>query len=196
VLEKTPHIMLTGDGALEFALQNGFRQQNLLSEKARHKYEQWKSQTQVSSDSKPSYLTHDTICLLLRDSNGNLYGGCSTSGLAWKMPGRVGDTPLIGSGLYVDNEIGAAAATGVGELAINECASFQVVELMTQYDPEEACQLVLQRVLRKTHLPVPRQLALIAIRKDGKLGYSCLQNGFQAAVSINGNAELIDVVPV
>jgi N4-(beta-N-acetylglucosaminyl)-L-asparaginase len=198
VLEKTPHILLSGEGALEFALSNGFHEENLLTDNARERWENWKQQRASSSNGeKPYYLNHDTIGLLLRDSKGDLYGGCSTSGLAWKMSGRVGDTPLIGSGLYVDNDVGAAAATGVGELAISQCASFAVVELMRhQYDPGEACEMVLHRVLHKTKFSQARQLALIALRKDGKLAYACLMDGFQAPVYDQGAARLIQVKPL
>jgi len=198
VLEKTPHVMLSGQGALEFALQNGFQQEGLLTETARQKWNEWNQQIRPNPDNeKPFYLSHDTICLLLRDTKGDLYGGCSTSGLAWKMHGRVGDSPLIGSGLFVDNEIGAAAATGVGELAISQCASFAVVELMRNgQDPEDACEIVLNRVLKKTTFPEARQLALIALRKDGKLGFACLKNGFHAAVYVDGKTALIPVDPL
>jgi isoaspartyl peptidase/L-asparaginase-like protein (Ntn-hydrolase superfamily) len=198
VLERTPHIILSGQGALDFALRNGFQQENLLTEKSRTASEEWKRQRAPAPDGeKPYFLGNDTICLLLRDCKGDLFGGCSTSGLAWKMPGRVGDTPMVGSGLYVDNDIGAAAATGVGELAISQCASFAVVELMRQmYDPGEACEIVLHRVLKKTELVRPRQLALIALRKDGKLGFACLSKGFQAPIYNEGKADLLEVNPI
>jgi len=191
VMEKSPHIVMAGSGAKEFAIANGMTEENLLSDAAKKRYEEWKANPVSPFDVEP--FSHDTICLLLRDQRGDLYGGGSTSGLAWKLPGRVGDVPLIGCGMYVDNEIGAAAATGTGELAIRESASMAVVELMrNQYDPEEACQIVLERTL-KNEPRDPRQLALIALRKDGKIGFACLKKGFSAAVLLNEKASLVEV---
>lgn len=198
VMEKSPHILLAGSGAKEFAIANGMIEENLLTDVTKKRYEEWKANPVSPFDVEPfsQKNSHDTICLLIRDKHGDLYGGCSTSGLAWKLPGRVGDVPLIGCGLYVDNEIGAAAATGTGELAIRECASNAVVELMrNQYDPEEACQIVLKRAL-KGESKDPRQLALIALRKDGKIGTACLKKGFHAAVLLNSQPSLIEVNPL
>jgi len=128
VMEKTPHVMLSGDGALQFALESGFERQNLLTDKAKAAWEEWKRKSQY----KPviNIENHDTVGLLALDQAGNLAGGCSTSGLAYKMHGRVGDSPIIGAGLYVDNEVGAAVATGLGELVMRTLSSFLVVELM------------------------------------------------------------------
>jgi isoaspartyl peptidase/L-asparaginase-like protein (Ntn-hydrolase superfamily) len=191
VMEKSPHIVMAGSGGKEFAIVNGMTEENLLSDAAKKRFEEWKANPVSPFDVEP--FSHDTICLLVRDKHGNLYAGGSTSGLAWKLPGRVGDVPLIGCGMFVDNEIGAAAATGTGELAIRECASMAVLELMrNQYDPEEACQIVLQRAL-KGEPRDPRQLALIALRKDGKIGFASLKPGFQAAVLLNEQASLVEV---
>ncbi len=198
VMEKSPHILLTGSGAKEFAIAHGMIEENVLTDAAKKRYAEWKANPVSPFDIEPfaQKNSHDTVCLLIRDKHGDLYGGCSTSGLAWKLPGRVGDVPMIGCGLYVDNEIGAAAATGTGELAIRECASNAVVELMrNQYDPEEACQIVLKRAL-KGEAKDPRQLALIALRKDGKIGTACLRKGFHAAVLINQKASLVEVNPL
>ena len=137
VMEKTPHVMLAGEGALQFAIEQGFEKENLLTEQARKAYEDWLK----TNNYKPplNEKNHDTIGLVAMDGNGNLAGGCSTSGLAWKMRGRVGDSPLIGAGLYVDNEVGAATATGLGEAVIKIAGSFLVVELMRNgKSPEEA----------------------------------------------------------
>lgn len=194
VMEKSPHIVLAGAGAKEFAIANGMNEENLLSDAAKKRYEEWKANPVSPFDVEP--FSHDTICLLVRDKHGDIYGGGSTSGLAWKLHGRVGDVPLVGCGMYVDNDIGAAAATGTGELAIRESASMAVVELMrNQYDPEEACQIVLERAL-KSEPKEPRQLALIALRKDGKIGFACLKKGFKAAVLLNEQPTLIEVSPL
>jgi len=113
VMERTPHIMLAGEGAMRLALQNGLEKENLLTEKARQRWLKWKA-TQAADDLKLDNVGHDTIGMLALDSQGNVSGACTTSGLAWKHHGRVGDSPIIGAGLYVDNEVGAATATGRG----------------------------------------------------------------------------------
>ncbi|WP_042006482.1 isoaspartyl peptidase/L-asparaginase family protein, partial [Capnocytophaga canis] len=109
VMEKTPHVMLVGDGAKQFALSQGFKEEDLLTEKSKKAYEEWLKTSQY----KPiiNIENHDTISMLALDENGNLSGACTTSGMAWKMAGRVGDSPIIGGGLFLDNEVGAAAAT-------------------------------------------------------------------------------------
>lgn len=129
VMERTSHVMLVGDGARRFALEQGFPSAELLTGGQKEKWLQWKAKRAAPADRPP---THDTIALLGLGTNGDLYGGCSTSGWAYKLPGRVGDSPIIGSGLYVDNDIGAAGATGMGENVMRYCGSFLVVELMRQ----------------------------------------------------------------
>ena len=130
VMEKTPHVILVGDGALEFALAQGFKKENLLTEESRKAWEAWKKTSKY--EPKINVELHDTIGMITIDQNGDIAGACSTSGLAYKMRGRVGDSPIIGAGLYVDNEIGGAAATGLGEAVIRAVGSFLVVELMRQ----------------------------------------------------------------
>ena len=135
VMEKTPHVMLVGDGALQFALANGFKKQNLLTKASEKAWKEWTK----SSAYKPiiNVENHDTIGIIALDTQGNLSGACTTSGLAYKMHGRVGDSPIIGAGLYVDNEVGAATATGVGEEVIRIVGCHLVVELMRQGNPPE-----------------------------------------------------------
>jgi len=178
VMERTPHVMLVGEGAKQFALENGFKEEELLTEFARKKWIRWK---QKHSDSSPSSQNHDTIAILAQDQRGNLAGACTTSGLSFKLHGRVGDSPIIGAGLYVDNDIGAAGATGVGEWVIKTAGSFLVVELMRQgYEPEAACREALQRILKK-NLEV--QVAYIALRIDGTVGSSAIKKGFSYALA-------------
>src|SRR5699024_6667253 len=139
VMEKTPHVMLVGEGALEFALANGFKKENLLTEKSKKEWEEWLK----TSEYKPvvNIENHDTIGMLALDASGNLSGACTTSGMAYKMHGRVGDSPIIGAGLFVDNEVGAATSTGDGEEVIRTVGSHLVVELMRQGNsPQEACE--------------------------------------------------------
>lgn len=180
VIEKTPHVMLSGDGALQFALENGFERQNLLTDKSRKAWEEWK----VKSHYQPviNVENHDTVGLLAMDRNGDISGGCSTSGLAFKMHGRVGDSPIIGAGLFVDNEIGAAVATGLGELVMKTLSSFLVVELMRNgASPQEACEEAIQRIVKKNPDYKDFQVGLIALNKAGQTGAFSIQAGFRYA---------------
>jgi N4-(beta-N-acetylglucosaminyl)-L-asparaginase len=185
VMEKTPHVMLVGDGALSFALSQGFIKENLLLEESEKEWKEWLKTSQY----KPivNIENHDTIGMIALDSNGNLSGACTTSGMANKMHGRVGDSPIIGAGLYVDNEIGAATATGHGEEIIRIVGCHLVVELMRQgKSPQEACEAAVKRVVklanqRKKELK-DIQIGFIAINKKGAYGSYCLQNGFSYAV--------------
>lgn len=154
VMERTDHILLTGRGALKFALAHGFKKENLLTEKARLAWLRWKENMSDQDDWLPpkdgKYLERPsgTINVLAVDQNGDIAGITTTSGLAFKIPGRVGDSPIIGAGLYVDNQVGAAGATGRGEEVIRTCGSFLVVELMRQgKTPQQACEAACQRII-------------------------------------------------
>lgn len=184
VMEKTPHVMLVGEGAKRFALANGMKEKQLLTPKARQAWEKWKAQHPDAIKHREINIeNHDTIGLLAIDAAGNLSGACTTSGLAWKLPGRVGDSPIIGAGLYVDNEVGAASATGVGEAVIRAVGSFLVVELMRQGNsPQQACRLATERVIEKNPDWKTFQVGFIAIDKLGRVGGYCIQPGFDYAV--------------
>ncbi len=190
VMEETPHIMLTGEGALQFALEQGFKKENLLTEASKKAYEEWLE----TSKYKPviNVENHDTISMLALDENGNLSGACTTSGAAWKMHGRVGDSPIIGAGLFLDNQVGAAAATGLGEAVIRTAGSAMVVELMRQgKSPYDACKEVVERIyaLHKNHKDIEYlQVGFIALNKKGEYGSYCLRSGFNFAVK----SKLID----
>lgn len=195
VMEKTPHVMLVGEGAKHFALANGFKEENLLTEKSKKAYEEWLKTSQY----KPiiNIENHDTISMLALDENGNLSGACTTSGMAWKMAGRVGDSPIIGAGLFMDNEIGAAAATGLGEAVIRTAGSAMVVELMRHgKSPQEACEIVTKRIydLYKSSPELEHlQVGFIALNKKGKFGAFCVRKGFNYALqSKNQNNKLTD----
>jgi len=191
VMEKTPHVMLSGDGALAFALQNGFKKENLLTEEANRQWEVWKEQ----SDYRPevNIENHDTISMLALDQNGNLSGACTTSGLAYKMHGRVGDSPIIGAGMFCDNEVGAAAATGHGEWVMRTVGSFLVVELMRHgRSPQEACEEAVMRIVKLKPDFDEVQIGYIAINKAGETGAYCLHPGFNYALYGNGHNQLID----
>lgn len=187
VMEKTPHVMLVGEGALQFALSQGFTKENLLTDEARRAWEKWKASKKQEFKPKVNVENHDTIGMLAIDSQGNLSGACTTSGLAFKLPGRVGDSPIIGAGLYVDNQVGAATATGLGEAVLRAVGSFLVVELMRQgHAPQEACRLATERVIQKTPGWRELQVGFIALDKSGRWGGYCIQPGFDYAVYDRG----------
>ncbi|MEN1681352.1 MAG: N(4)-(beta-N-acetylglucosaminyl)-L-asparaginase [Planctomycetota bacterium] len=193
VMEKTPHVMLVGSGALEFALANGFQRENLLTERARAEWEKWKANNPAAiGEREVNVENHDTIGILARDRGGRLAGACTTSGMAWKLPGRVGDSPLIGAGLYVDDEVGAATATGVGEAVIKVSGSFLVVELMRQgHPPGEACRMAIDRLVRKSPDWRKIQVGFVALDKAGNHGAYAIQPGFNYAVRDGSGNRLI-----
>lgn len=182
VMEKTPHVMLVGDGAKEFAIAQGLPEINLLTEQSKKDWESWmESERKVLP--KINVENHDTIGLLALDANGDLSGACTTSGAAWKMKGRVGDSPIIGAGLYVDNEVGGATATGWGEAVIRAVGCFLVVEFMRQgHSPQKACELAVERVISKNPDWKEIQVGFIALSKSGAYGGYCIQPGFDFAV--------------
>lgn len=193
VMEKTPHIMLVGDGALQFALSNGFKKENLLTPESEKAWKEWLK----TAEYKPviNFENHDTIGMIALDAKGNLSGACTTSGLSFKLRGRVGDSPIIGAGLYVDNEVGAATSTGVGEEVIRIVGSHLVVELMRQgMHPEEACKAAVERIVKKKAQKSKEiQVGFLALNKKGEYGSYCLQKGFNYAVYSNGiNNKLFD----
>jgi N4-(beta-N-acetylglucosaminyl)-L-asparaginase len=198
VMEKTPHVLLVGDGALQFALEQGFPKEELLTPESRKAWQEWLRTAQYKPaansevrtyDASPSRIrgdakSHDTLGMLAIDQEGNLSGACTTSGMAWKLHGRVGDSPIIGAGLYVDNDVGAATSTGVGEEVIRNCGSFLVVELMRQgHSPEEACRAAVERILkRRPGLAKDTQVGFLALDKHGEVGAWAIQKGFSYAV--------------
>jgi N4-(beta-N-acetylglucosaminyl)-L-asparaginase len=195
VMEKTPHVMLVGDGALQFALSQGFQKENLLVEESEKEWKEWLKTSQY----KPiaNIENHDTIGMIALDAQGNLSGACTTSGMAFKMHGRVGDSPIIGAGLYVDNEIGAATATGHGEEVIRITGCHLVVELMRQgKSPQKACEEAVARIVKLTKNRGKElkdiQVGFIALNKKGEYGSYCIQGGFNYAVQDASGSKLID----
>ncbi len=195
VMEKTPHVMLVGKGALQFALSQGFKKENLLVEASEKEWKEWLKTSQY----KPiaNVENHDTIGMIALDANGNLSGACTTSGMAFKMHGRVGDSPIIGAGLYVDNEIGAATATGHGEEVIRITGCHLVVELMRQgLSPQKACEEAVMRIVKLTKNRGKElkdiQVGFIALNKKGEYGSYCVQGGFNYAVYDTSGNRLID----
>ena len=204
VMEKSPHVMIVGDGALQFALENGFKKENLLTPKSEKEWREWlkesKYEPQMNIENKGYHRdgkpgddkNHDTIGMVAMDTNGNLSGACTTSGLAYKLHGRVGDSPIIGAGLYVDNEVGAATSTGVGEEVIRIVGSHLVVELMRQgLDPEEACKRAVERIVaRNPEKAKEIQVGFLALNKKGEYGAYALQKGFSYSVK-NGKDDTV-----
>ena len=195
VMEKTPHVMLVGKGALQFALSQGFKKENLLVEESEKEWKEWLKTSQY----KPiaNIENHDTIGMIALDANGNLSGACTTSGMAFKMHGRVGDSPIIGAGLYLDNEIGAATATGHGEEVIRITGCHLVVELMRQgLSPQKACEEAVMRIVKLTQNRGKElkdiQVGFIALNKKGEYGSYCIQGGFNYAVYDATGNKLID----
>lgn len=195
VMEKTPHVMLVGDGALQFALSQGFKKENLLVEESEKEWKEWLKTNEYNP--KANIENHDTIGMIALDSEGNLSGACTTSGMAFKMQGRVGDSPIIGAGLYVDNEIGAATATGHGEEVIRISGCHLVVELMRQgFSPQKACEEAVMRIVKLTKNRKKElkdiQVGFIALNKKGEHGSYCVQGGFNYALHDTSGNRLID----
>lgn len=182
VMEKTPHVILSGDGALEFALSEGFPKENLLTEEARRAWEAWK----VKSEYRPVINSerHDTIGIVAIDAQRRLSGACSTSGMAFKMRGRVGDSPIIGAGMFVDNDAGAAAATGLGELVLKTLGSFLIVEEMRRgKHPQKAVETAIRRIAQKYPQQArENQVGFVALDRRGRYGAFSLQPGFNYAL--------------
>ena len=192
VMEKSPHVLLAGAGAQEFATLQGFEKTPLLTDAAREAWHEWRKTSeykpQINAErnvTKPGDAhNHDTLGILALDADGHLAGACTTSGMAWKIHGRVGDSPIVGAGLYVDNEVGAATASGVGEEMIRNAASFLVVELMRQgHSPADACRLAITRVVHKRPQASRNlQVCFLAMNKRGEVGAFALHQGFVYAI--------------
>jgi N4-(beta-N-acetylglucosaminyl)-L-asparaginase len=178
VMEDTPHVMLAGSGAEQFAYEKGFPKEDLLTDASREAWSEWKKTSQY----KPiiNIENHDTIGMLAIDKNGDISGACTTSGLAYKMAGRVGDSPIIGSGLFVDNEIGGCVATGLGEEVVKTVGSFLVVELMRQgKSPQDACEEAISRIVKKPNSDYKNfQVGYIAVNKKGETGSYAIHQYF------------------
>ncbi len=196
VMEDTPHELLVGDGALQFALEQGFKKVNLLAPGAEKAWKDWLKKAKydpvVNWENEPNKY-HDTIGLLAVDKNGDVAGACTTSGMAFKMHGRVGDSPIIGAGLFVDNEVGAATATGMGELVLKTLGSFLVVEFMRNgMSPQQACEAAVKRIVRKLPENKKFQVGYIAVNKNGETGGYSLKPGFNYALYEDGSNTMND----
>jgi isoaspartyl peptidase/L-asparaginase-like protein (Ntn-hydrolase superfamily) len=216
VMEHTPHVMLAGDGAERLARSRGMLPADLLTEASRKAYEKWLAEqggtartpaapaagaqpranieeVRPAADDLPHNRRHDTVGVLALDSSGVLAGACSTSGLPFKLPGRVGDSPIIGHGLYVDPRHGAAVATGHGELIMGICATFLAVEEMRRgASPAEASACVIRRIIESYRLRENHQVGVIALATDGRWSSAALRPGFKVALKTADRDELVD----
>ncbi len=218
VMEQSPHVQLVGEGALQFALSKGFTRTNLLTPEAEKAWKEWlktskydpmrtmkdleekiereKNKDEVMNYKWPSdILNHDTIGMIALDANANLCGACSTSGMAFKMKGRVGDSPIIGAGLFVDNEVGAATCTGIGEEIVKICGAHTIVEMMRHgASPEEACKEAVRRIVKNNGDKAKNvQGGFIAINKKGEFGAYSVMKNFTMAVRNNEMEKVIQV---
>lgn len=200
VMEKTPHIMLVGEGALQFALANGFKKENLLTPASEKAWKEWLKTSHyepvinIENQKKdPKQLpggphNHDTIGMLALDANRKMGGACTTSGAAWKMRGRIGDSPIIGAGLYVDGDVGAATSSGLGEEVIRTCGSHAVVELMRSgLSPKQACKKLVERIVKRDVERAKKlQVGFLALDKKGAYGAYAIHKGFTYSVKTAG----------
>jgi N4-(beta-N-acetylglucosaminyl)-L-asparaginase len=191
VMEATPHVLLAGAGAEAFARAQGFPEFDLLTEAAKQRWREWQAGPAAGPQG------HDTMGTIAIDQRGELAVGVTTSGTGFKAPGRVGDSPILGAGLYADQSVGGALATGVGEEAMRVCATFRVVELMRQgVEPTEACRRTLAHLLQVHPATREKQLALAALRIDGAPGGACLKAGFAYPYFDGTDNRLVEATPL
>ena len=214
VMEKTPHVQLVGDGALQFALEQGFKKENLLTDASEKAWKEWLKRSEydpmrsvkelekkMEKEKKDDYpwpvalLNHDTIGMVAMDTNGNLGGACTTSGMAFKMHGRVGDSPIIGAGLFVDNEVGAASATGVGEEVVKICGAHTIIEAMRRgLTPEAACKEAIRRIVKNNGAKAKDvQVGFLAINNKGQHGGFAVQKNFSYGVTTKEGTKVVQV---
>ncbi len=199
VLERTTHTTLAGEGAFRFALAAGFRPEQLLTASSLRKWESWKADPRRRSFRIAPPVGHDTIGIVATDGKGHVVSGCSTSGLAWKIPGRVGDSPLIGCGVYADDNVGAASATGNGDVMTSYCTSISIVHYMERgAPPQDACVELMQHIARTDPGNKEEFICVIAIDNQGRVGAAAMNklHNFQYALWRNGKCQLADALKV
>jgi N4-(beta-N-acetylglucosaminyl)-L-asparaginase len=190
VMEKTPHVMLSGKGAEEFALIQGFKKEDLLTESSKKAWQEWLKKAEYHP--KINSELHDTIGILAIDQNKNISAACTTSGLAFKMHGRVGDSPIIGGSVFCDNEVGGAVATGLGEFVMKTLGSFLIVELMRNgKTPQKACEEAVNRIVKRYPTYKEFQVGYLAIDKAGNVGAYSIQKGFEYTLTVGQETKII-----
>jgi isoaspartyl peptidase/L-asparaginase-like protein (Ntn-hydrolase superfamily) len=193
VMEKTPHVMLVGEGAQKWALENGFSKATfeVPVPPVQKDYEEWLVKSEYKTG--VNVENHDTIGMLALDASGRMAGACTTSGMAYKIRGRVGDSPIIGAGLFIDGDVGGATATGVGEAMIRTAGCASVVESMRRgASPEEACYDIVQRILKKHPGVNGMQVGFLAMNMQGEYGGYSVYNGFNYALRTKNRNEMVD----
>ena len=197
VLEKTRHTTLAGEGALRFALKMGFKAEQLLTPESLKKWLEWKANPNRKSFWQNPTENHDTIGMVATDGKSQVVSGCSTSGLAWKIPGRVGDSPLVGCGVYADDNVGAASATGDGDLMTNYCTSVSIVHIMARgATPQDACLELLQHIAKTDPQNRSRDVCVIALNNRGEIGAAAMHKNYRLKYALwrNGESQLLDSV--
>ncbi len=197
VLEKTRHTTLAGEGAFQFALQTGFRPTQLLTPESLKKWQEWKADPKRKTFWLNPADNHDTIGMVASDGKGHVVAGCSTSGLAWKIPGRVGDSPLVGCGVYADDNAGAASATGDGDLMTNYCTSISIVHAMARgASPQDACVELLQHMVKSDSKNRDGDVCVIAINTHGDIGAASMHARYRLKYAVwrDSNSQLLDAV--
>lgn len=199
VIERTRHSTLAGEGAFRFALQAGFQPEQLLTPESLAKWQEWKANPKRESYWLKSEVSHDTIGMVGTDGKGHVVSGCSTSGLEWKLPGRVGDSPLVGCGVYADDQVGAASATGNGDVMTNYCTSISIVHTMARgASPQDACIELIEHVAKTDPKNKEELICVIALDTSGRVGAATMNklNNFQYALWRDGKSQLLDAVRV
>jgi len=197
VLEKTRHTTLAGEGALRFALKIGLKAEQLLTPESLKKWLEWKANPNRKTFWQNPAENHDTIGMVATNGKGQVVSGCSTSGLAWKIPGRVGDSPLVGCGVYADDNVGAASATGDGDLMTNYCTSISIVHIMARgVSPQDACLELLQHIAKTDPQNRSRDVCVIALNNRGEIGAAAMHKNYRLKYALwrNGESQLLDSV--
>lgn len=186
VLEETPHVILVGENAQKFACKHGFEVRQLLTKEAIERYQKWREERTKAMTAHDTKDSHDT-CTLVGVHEGHAISGCTTSGLAWKVPGRVGDSPIVGAGIYADDEVGGAGATGLGEDIWTFLLSFRAIEAMRNgMPPTEACEHAVRMMVKRRPQTAQRTSAVFAVSKEGEWGAASAKDGFTAQVCVDG----------
>jgi L-asparaginase/N4-(beta-N-acetylglucosaminyl)-L-asparaginase len=197
VLEKTRHTTLAGEGALRFALKMGFKPEQLLTPESLKKWLEWKADPKHKTFWQNPTEDHDTIGMVATDGKGHVVSGCSTSGMAWKIPGRVGDSPLVGCGVYADDNVGAASATGDGDLMTNYCTSISIVHFMARgASPQDACLELLQHMTKTDPANRSREVCVIALNTSGEIGTAAMHKNYRLKYALwrEGESQLLESV--
>lgn len=193
IMENTPHVFLVGAGAKKYALKHNFETIKTPLPEVKKEWEKWKKEQEAIVKPVINHENHDTIGLLAMDAQGRISGACTTSGWAYKLAGRLGDSPIIGAGLFIDQEVGGAVATGLGEAIIRISGSSTVVELMRQgKTPVQACKEAVERIIKKHSDLTGLQCAFLAMDKKGNVGGYSVFNGFQYAMYTPKGEELLE----